>query len=77
VLCCRGYFLTRRQKEFVGIDIGKEEESDDSVGDSEYASVIEKFLSTVYAEKILTLPGRITVLMIWAVAATVAIYGIC
>jgi hypothetical protein len=77
VICCNGYFLTKEQKKFVGIETGEEEESDSSVGDSKYASAVEKFLSTVYAEKILTVPGRVSILGVWAILAAMSIYGAC
>ena len=79
VLCCRGYFLTKKQKQFIGLTTGKEEESDrteNSSEDSEYASAVEKFLATIYAERILLKSSRLIILVVWFAAALVSIYGI-
>ena len=79
ILCCRGHFLTKKQKQFIGLQTDKKDESnkaDNSVGDSEYASAVEKFIGMIYAEKLLTKSSRIVVLVVWAIAVLVAIYGI-
>ena len=42
----------------------------------EYASAVEKFCSTVFAEKILTSHARMTILVAWVAIIVGAIYGI-
>ena len=42
----------------------------------EYSSVVEKFIATIYGPKLLSLPGRITVLIVWAILLVVAGYGL-
>ena len=43
--------------------------------EEEYASGIEKFIATILAPELMTLQGRIAVLVIWSLTALCAIYG--
>ena len=36
---------------------------------------MEKFFATVYSKKLLSVPGRITIIVIWAILTTIAMYG--
>ena len=82
VLCCKGYFLTAKQKDFIGMSsepsnserIGNHPFEDDQ--EEEYASGVEKFCSQVFAEKILQSHARVTILVAWVAIITVAIYGV-
>lgn len=72
IFCCRAYFLNKKQKQFVGL-IDEEEALDD---EEEYSSAVEKFITTVFAQKLLSFPGRITVLIAWVLLLVVAAFGV-
>ena len=77
VVCCRGHFLTSRQRAFLNPDKGDQgadPPKEDASG--EYASSAERVIATVFAPSILTREGRGTILVSWCLLAVWAVYGI-
>ena len=87
VLCCRGHFLSSRQREFLSPE-SKDKEPEESQGKLDriqvekkeqgpplYSSSAERIIADVFAPSILSKQGRITILVSWAILAVWAIYG--
>ena len=77
ILCCRGYFLTKRLREFSKLDGHMVSRSDDpDVYKDEYASYIEEIIAEQIAPETMTSQGRIVILLIWALALVCSVSGI-
>ena len=71
VFCCRGRFLTNKQKQFIGIPV--ENEADDS---KEYTSQVEKFFDVYYTKAILSKWGKVAALVGIAIFSGFEAYGV-
>ena len=74
VLCCRGRFLSKRQKEFVGMDLNGMEE-DAGENQETYASGVERFLHLKYAPMVLSTRGRKIIIVIWCILTAIGIFA--
>ena len=72
VLCCKGYFLSKRQKRFsADTEGGNGTDTSDP-----YASTIEKLFARFIAPCMVSNIGRICVISLWCVAILVAYNGV-
>ena len=84
IICCKGYFLSKTQRDFTEIKLSPEAElkaktvydkSDAATRVSLSASTTEQLLGRFFAPYVLSTPGRIVFTIIYLTWTGIAIYG--
>ena len=80
-ICCKGRFLTEKEKYFVGLTVTPFDENDkkstaDGHVDENFSTRVEKFFVTQFSPKLLTSLGRKLVFVVWSIMTILSVYAI-
>ena len=87
IFCCRGYFLSEKQKRYGTIDLQSQPDQKDSENqvkeeqakphdrNSEQASNTEKFIYKYFAPCVLSNVGRIVIIIVYILLIAASAYG--